>query len=462
MQQKTTVATIKKDTVANVSVSKGKQKRDTISAAEIQRRKGNYWDTAHALVDSFALAKERLREKQQLQKQQAKRIADSLVLVRANEKKQVKTPVKIEIVTVVPKQAPVKADTITVAKLEEKKLIQKTVEPVKKADTVAVIKQEEKKTIAKTEVPFKKTDTITIAKKEEKKIAEPVKPLTKHDSSARKIEDDVMQYKARQDSVKVVAAKEALVKKDTVPTEAKSQTTKAFERKNAPADNTTNLDTIQNIKSQFFLKRAQKAIADKKNKLAEEYLNKSIELWNNNYEAWLTLADQESLFGSPAKALKQYQECARIDSSKPELSYKIASLYLQSKKKTEALQYFTKTIQLDPKYTIAYMGRASIYTDFKKYDAAIADYDKALQINKNYHYAYKARGMVKQLNKQFSEAVDDFTRYLFFEESDPSAYFYRGLAKIGNNELLEGCLDLSKSAEMGYAAAEKAIKRSCE
>jgi len=34
--------------------------------------------------------------------------------------------------------------------------------------------------------------------------------------------------------------------------------------------------------------------------------------------------------------------------------------------------------------------------------------------------------------------------------------------KIGNNELLEGCLDLSKSAEMGYDAAEKAIKKSCE
>lgn len=108
------------------------------------------------------------------------------------------------------------------------------------------------------------------------------------------------------------------------------------------------------------------------------------------------------------------------------------------------------------------MGRASIYNDWKKYDAAISDYDRVLQINKSYHYAYKARGMVKQLNKRFSEAVDDFTRYLIFEETDPSAYYYRGLAKIGNNELLDGCLDLSKSAEMGYEAAEKAIKKSCE
>ena len=70
--------------------------------------------------------------------------------------------------------------------------------------------------------------------------------------------------------------------------------------------------------------------------------------------------------------------------------------------------------------------------------------------------------MVKLLNKNFAEAADDFTRFLIFEETDPSAFYYRGLAKLGNNELLDGCLDLSKSAEMGYAAATKAIKKSCE
>lgn len=222
------------------------------------------------------------------------------------------------------------------------------------------------------------------------------------------------------------------------------------------------IDTIQNIKSQFFLRRAQKAIVEKKMKLAEEYLLKSVELWNDNYDAWMTLADHDASFGSPVKALKEYQECVRIDSTKPKLFYKIGSLYLRSKKKTEAVQCFNKTISIDSDYILAYMDRASIFSDWKKYDEAIRDFDKVLQINKSYHYAYKARGMVKQLNKRFSEAVDDFTRYLIFEETDPSAYFYRGLAKIGNKELLEGCLDLSKSAEMGYDAAEKAIKKSCE
>lgn len=387
---------------------------DTIRQKQVVDNKKVTWDTARAVIDT-----------KQEQQKKAKATADSIALSKKSSKKAN---------TTIPKN-----DSSTTA---TKQIEKKISEPVKRIDTVVVAKKEEKKTTVK---------------------AEPKPPLSKRDSVAIKIERDVMQAKAKADSTKKAEPKQTFQKKDTViVTEAKAPVVKQPEKKIQATTTTTNVDTIQNIKSQFFLKRAQKALAEKKQNLAEEYLNKSLELWNDNYDAWMTLADYEAQYGSPAKALKEYQECARIDSSKPKLFYNIASLHLLSKKKTEALQYFEKTITLDTNYILAYMGRASIYNDWKKYDAAISDYDRVLQINKSYHYAYKARGMVKQLNKRFSEAVDDFTRYLIFEETDPSAYYYRGLAKIGNNELLDGCLDLSKSAEMGYEAAEKAIKKSCE
>ncbi len=382
------------------------KKGDTISVAEVRKGKGNHWDTARAIVDSLALEKEKSKEKQEQQKTVAKTTVDTI----ASAKKQP----------------------------EQKKIIER----VQKTDTVVVIKQEEKKTNAKTE---------------SKQLP------TKRDSTVVKIERDVTQAKAKNDTAKRTEIKPAVQKKDSVVViEVKPATPKPSDKKSATADNTANVDTVLIIKSQFFLKRAQKALAEKKTKLAEEYLAKSLELWNNNYDAWMTLAEYDAQYGAPAKALKEYQECARIDSTKPKLFYSIASLHLLSKKKTEAVQYFTKSISLDTNYILAYMGRASIYSDWKQYDAALSDYNKVLQINKSYHFAYKARGMVKQLNRRFSEAVDDFTRYLIFEETDPSAYYYRGLAKIGNNELLEGCLDLSKSVELGYEAAEKAIKKSCE
>ncbi len=395
---------------------------DTTTKKQMAERKKASSDSVQAAIALEEIAK-------QQQKQRTKHIADSLAVAQRTSKKETSKPVKIDSVMVVKKQAEPKKGT----------------EQTKKADTLVVVTFEDKKN---------KPQTIE---------AKPA--LTKRDTAAKTIERDVMQAKARTDTVKKVEAKPAPVaeKKDTtVKTSMATVSSKTATTKSSVADNATSADTIQHIKSQFLLKRAQKAIAEKKNNQAEEYLNKSLELWSDNYDTWMTLADLHASTGLQAVALKEYQECVRIDSSKAKLFYSMAAVYLQSKRKTEAAQYFTKTLALDSTYLLAYMGRASVLSDWKKYDEAIRDYDKVLALNKSYHYAYKARGMVKQLNKRFSEAVDDFTRYLIFEETDPSAYYYRGLAKIGNNELLEGCLDLSKSAEMGYDAAEKAIKKSCE
>jgi tetratricopeptide (TPR) repeat protein len=224
----------------------------------------------------------------------------------------------------------------------------------------------------------------------------------------------------------------------------------------------TSADSIKHIKAEFFLKRGQKAESERDFKNAEKYFKKSIELFNDYFDAWYALASFENDHGSLQRALKDYKTCAKIDSTIPKLYNNMGDLYLQLKQKTEAFDAYSKAILLKRKDIPSLMARANILTDWKRYTEALADYDMVLKLDRLYHYAYKARGKVKFLTKAFDEAVDDFTRFLIFEETDPSAYFYRGLAKIGNDELLDGCLDLSTSAGMGYSAAEKAIKKSCK
>ncbi|MBK7149368.1 MAG: tetratricopeptide repeat protein [Bacteroidetes bacterium] len=221
-------------------------------------------------------------------------------------------------------------------------------------------------------------------------------------------------------------------------------------------------DSVKRIKAVFFYKRAQKAMSEKNFRNAEQYLEKSVELSPNYYDAWFAMAEMNALFGSTSNALKQYQKCQNIDSGQSKLHYRMGELYLKIKRKGDALSSFTKAIQLNPTEISAYMERAAIERDYKQFDKSIADYDQVVKINRSYHYAYKARGEVYVLNHNYTAAIDDFTRYLIFENTDPSAYYYRGLAKIANNELLEGCLDLSTSSEMGYTAATRAIKKSCE
>lgn len=429
---------------ANKTAKKPEKKPETLTATVI-------------IKDTIPAKKPAPAEKTTAKAKETKPLGRDTVLVYDLGKTETPKPAKEK--NPRPVVAVAKADTV--AAITKKETAKTT-----KLDTVAVVKKQTEQ--KKPTEQAKKADSLVVVRIEDKKIkpqtTEAKPPLSKHDSIAKTIERDVMQAKAKTDTVKIVTkpASVAIQKDTAVKTTMAAVPSKTASAKSTVADNATSADTIQHIKSQFLLKRAQKAIAEKKTNQAEEYLNKSLELWNDNYDTWMTLADLHAASGFQAAALKEYQECARIDSSKPKLFYSIAAVLLQSKRKTEAVQYFTKTLALDSTYILAYMGRASILSDWKKYDEAINDYNKVLAYNKSYHYAYKARGMVKQLNKRFSEAVDDFTRYLIFEETDPSAYYYRGLAKIGNNELLEGCLDLSKSAEMGYDAAEKAIKKSCE
>ncbi len=221
-------------------------------------------------------------------------------------------------------------------------------------------------------------------------------------------------------------------------------------------------DSVRHIKAEFFYRRAQKAMGEKNFRNAEQYLKKAVELYPRHFNAWFAMAEMDDLFGSQGLALKEYKICATIDSTQPKLYYNMGSLYQKMKRKSEAYKEYEKALELNPEYVLALMAQAEILTDWKQYEAATYNYDKVINLNRTYHFAYKARGQVKLMSRDFASAIDDFTRFLIFEETDPSAYYYRGLAKIGNNELMEGCLDLSKAADMGYVAAQKAIKKTCE
>ena len=47
----------------------------------------------------------------------------------------------------------------------------------------------------------------------------------------------------------------------------------------------------------------------------------------------------------------------------------------------EAIEAYTKAIELDPKYAVAYYGRGLIYVVLGDYRQAIRDYDKAIELD---------------------------------------------------------------------------------
>lgn len=385
---------------------------DTARAIDPLKPKGHFWDTAHAVnpVDT----------KKQLKKDTVASI--KVKIPNTNDSIVIKPIVKQKPIV----EAKPKKDTIAVVQ----KTLDKEIEKPKQIETNVV------------------KDTIHVLQE-----ITPVAVLAEGKKSTQKDTTVIVKNKPVEKEV-VAKNKEKEVEKKQ---EAKKETARLSTLEVAES-----IDSVKKIKAEFFFKRSQKAMREKNFHNVEEYLKKSIELYPKYFDAWFALAEMDDFFGSQQQALKEYATCISIDSTKPQLYLNLGNLYTKMKRKSDAYNSFNRAIDLDPKNITALMARAAILYDWRKYNEAIADYDHVVQIDRSYHFAYKARGQVLLLNRNFKAAIDDFTRFLIFEETDPSAYYYRGLAKLGNNELLDGCLDLSTSASMGYTAAEKAIKKSCQ
>ncbi len=95
-----------------------------------------------------------------------------------------------------------------------------------------------------------------------------------------------------------------------------------------------------------------------------------------------------------------------------------------------AIPYYTKAIQLDPKFTLAYAMRASAYSGLKEYPQAIADYDNVLELDKENLIAYADRGLANLETGRYLAATVDLGEAIRRKGEESStlsmSYEYRG------------------------------------
>lgn len=72
---------------------------------------------------------------------------------------------------------------------------------------------------------------------------------------------------------------------------------------------------------------------------------------------------------------------------------------VKSKDFEEALQYYSKSIEYNPKLAPSYCNRALVYLKLKNYDECIKDCNRAIGLDSNYIKAYHRRGKANQALK---------------------------------------------------------------
>jgi lipoprotein NlpI len=85
------------------------------------------------------------------------------------------------------------------------------------------------------------------------------------------------------------------------------------------------------------------------------------------------------------------------------------------------------------------------------YDQAILDYTKAIEIDPKYAIAYNFRGAAYSHQGNFSQAISDLNKAIEINPKDAYAYFNRGLAYYREKEYDKAWADVHKAKGLGFA-----------
>ena len=121
---------------------------------------------------------------------------------------------------------------------------------------------------------------------------------------------------------------------------------------------------------------------------------------------------------------------AVIDHGHPEAQVYMlrADAYIQGNKPAEALDNYTKAIEMNPEDFMAYVNRAFLRNNMGDTEGALRDYGKALKLNPDFSKAWDARGSLLLNNKQYDKAIKHFEKAAETDPGNGDAWHHAGLA----------------------------------
>lgn len=96
--------------------------------------------------------------------------------------------------------------------------------------------------------------------------------------------------------------------------------------------------------------------------------------------------------------------------------YEQGEFALKVGKWERAVELFTKSIQDNPNFFVAYHNRAIAFSKMGEYDKSIQDLKKAVQLNPDYPDAYGLLGLVYEIKKDYPEALKVYQEALSREK----------------------------------------------
>ena len=190
-----------------------------------------------------------------------------------------------------------------------------------------------------------------------------------------------------------------------------------------------------------------------------------------------------------------------------ELYYASGLDYMLVQDFSSSIENFTKAIELDPNFLLAYFDRAVVQekqlelkeltpeyeiksteritlpttgnknlqpssTNIGKptetatvkieYDLIVRNYNKVIELNPDFIYAYYNRAGIRFKQNDYKSAILDYNEAIRRDKEFAEAYFNRGLARFYMKDYTRALEDMRKAGELGIVEAYSIIKRMTE
>ncbi len=147
--------------------------------------------------------------------------------------------------------------------------------------------------------------------------------------------------------------------------------------------------------------------------------------------------------GKVNEAIDDFSKAIEIDGHFPQAYAARGTAYLMISRPAKASEDFDKALQLDPNNATTYVNRARAYMGLQMNDEAEADLNRAIELDPKLVAAYFNRGVLNMLNQEPEKALEDFNQCIAINPNAPAPYFNRAVTNIELGDKKAAATDLA-------------------
>ncbi|MGE0269209.1 MAG: tetratricopeptide repeat protein [Candidatus Omnitrophota bacterium] len=204
-----------------------------------------------------------------------------------------------------------------------------------------------------------------------------------------------------------------------------------------------------------------KAYLDRRDyRQALSYLNKSIQLKPQNYDAFnyrgLLLYQQ----GLLSMAVDDFTRAVEIDSTRTAALVNRGNVYRKIGQYALALSDINQAIEKSPEDFRHYINRGNVYAKMELYGQALADFQKVIKLQPHYLEVYKNIGNVYEFQGRYDLALAEYNKFLEYSPDDVDGQILKGTLLARQNKNQEAVLAYDQALRLDPQRGDVYYKRS--